>query len=58
MKDARRDKNTMLQKSVTRGFAGTITRTVSLGLQMKQHDLDFLTRENGKQLYYFSFHSF
>ena len=51
--DAHRYKNSMLQKSATRGFAGIITRPVFLCLQMKQHDLDFLTRE----LYYFSFHS-
>ena len=56
-KDAHRYKNTMLQKSVTRGFAGTITRPVFLCLQMKQHDLDFPTREKTKQLYYFSFRS-
>ena len=57
MKDARRDKNTMLQKSVTRGFAGTITRSVFLDLQMKLHDLDFQTRENRKTiiLFFFSF---
>ena len=44
-------------KSVTRGFAGTVTRPVFLCLQMKQHDLDFPTRENGKTiiLFFFSF---
>ena len=42
------------KKRVTRGFAGTI---FVLALQMKQHDLDFPTRENGKtnELYYFLF---
>ena len=34
-------------------FAGTVTRPVFLCLQMKQHDLDFTTRENGKQLFFF-----
>ena len=54
-KDAHRYKTTMLQKKrVTRGFAGTI---FVLALQIKQHDLDFPTRENGKtnELYYFLF---
>ena len=57
IKDAHRYKNTMLQISVTRGFAGTITRSVFLDLQMKQHDLDFQIRENGKTiiLFFFSF---
>ena len=56
-KDAHRYKNAMLQKSVTRGFAGTVTRSMFLCLQMKQHDLDFPTRENGKTfiLFFFSF---
>ena len=57
IKDAHWYKNTMLQISVTRGFAGTITRPVFLGLQMTQHDLDFQTGENGKTiiLFFFSF---
>ena len=55
-KDAHRYKNAMLQKNVTRGFAGTVTRSMFLCLQMK-HDLDFPTRENGKTfiLFFFSF---
>ena len=55
-KDVHRYKNTMLQKkTVTRGFGGIITRPDFLGLQMKQHDLDFPTRENGKTMITFSF---
>ena len=44
-------------KKCTRRFAGTITRPMFLYLQMKQHDLDFPTRENGKTiiLFFFSF---
>mgnify|MGYP003691732065 CR=1 FL=1 len=57
-KDAHRYKNTMLQKSVTRGFAGTITRPVFLCLQMKQHDLDFPTRKWQNNYISFPFHSF
>ena len=49
-KDAYRYKNIMLQKRVTRGFAGNITRPVFLCLQMKQHDLVFPTGENGKTI--------
>ena len=52
-KAAHRFKNVMLQKSVTHGFAGTVTRPVFLCLQIKQHDLDFPSRENGKKLYIF-----
>ena len=44
-------KNAVLQKIVTRGFAGTVRRPVFLCMQMKQHDLDFPTREK----YYFLF---
>ena len=47
-KDAHRYKNAMLQKIVPRGFTGTITRHVFLCLQMKQHEFDFSTQENGK----------
>ena len=45
------------KKCVTSGFAGTVTRPVFLCLQIKQHDLDFPTRENGKTivLFFFSF---
>ena len=35
-------------KIVPRGFAGTITRHVFFCLQMKQHEFDFSTQENGK----------
>ena len=38
------------QQPVTRGFTGTIARPVFLCLQMKQHDLDFPTREKGKTI--------
>ena len=49
-KAAYRYKTIMLQKSVTRGFAGNITRPVYLCLQMKQHDLDFPTGEYGETI--------
>ena len=60
-KDAHRYKNAILQKRVMRGFAVTVpvTRPVFLCLQMKQHELDFSTRENGKTIIlFFSFHMF
>ena len=48
----------MLQKSVTRGCAGTGTRPVFLCLQMKHHNLEFRHEKMAKQLYDFSFHLF
>ena len=50
-KDAHWYKNVMLQKSVTRGFA--VPLHMFLFLQMKQHDLDFPTGENGKTILFF-----
>ena len=40
-KDAHRYKNAMLQKNITGGFAGTVTKPVFLYLQMSHHALDF-----------------
>ena len=56
-KDAHRYKNTMLQKKCNAWFSGTIARPVFLCLQMKQHEMDFTTRENGNTiiLFFFSF---
>ena len=51
-KDAHRYKNTMLRKSVLVGFAGTVTRPVFLGLQMKQPHLDFPTRVNVNTIFF------
>ena len=45
--------NMCCKKSVTRGFSDTITRPVLLCLQMKQHELDFTTGENGKTIILF-----
>ena len=48
------------KKGVTRGFRVPLQGlSVFLCLQMKQHDLDFPTRENGKTiiLFFFSFYT-
>ena len=54
-KDAHQYKNTILQIKVSRVVS--LAPSVFLRLQMKQHDLVFPTRENGKtnELYYFLF---
>lgn len=57
--EAHQYKNTMLQKSVSCGFAGTSTKPVFLYLHLKQRELDFPTRKNGKTIIlFFSFYSF
>ena len=55
--DAHRYKNAMLQKSFTRGFLVPLQGPFFKCLQMKQHDLNFPTRESGKKiiLFFFSF---
>ena len=54
-KDAHQYKNTILQIKVSRVVS--LAPSVFLRLQMKQHDLVFPTRENGKtnELFFFSF---
>ena len=58
---ARKDANTILQKKgATRGFRVPLQGlSVFLCLQMKQHDFDFPTQENGKKiiLFFFSFYT-